>query len=70
MRSEPDQLQPLLVRLSVNQDKIRPDVAVSEFDPSTDQGMVAISLRQWLVFGERGHYHRKCLIKRAAITAT
>ena len=45
MRPEPDQLQRALVRLAVNQNEIWPNVAISELEPLSDEGMIAISLR-------------------------
>jgi hypothetical protein len=55
MRTEPDKLKAVVVRLPVDQHEIGPDVAIAAILPLADERMVAKALRQWSVGREDVH---------------
>ena len=69
MRSETDQAQDLVVWLLVDQDQIRPHVAVAKVTPRAAQRMVVVACVEQNVVGKRVHDDREPFIEIVPVAA-
>jgi len=53
VRAESDKLKAFIVRLAVDQDEVRPDVAISVIAPLTTERVIEVSARQRLIVRQR-----------------
>lgn len=69
MRAKPDKVQPFIFGLSIDQDEIGLDVAIPVIFPVTGQGVVVVTLRQWLIAGKQGNHGQEILVQGLAVLA-
>src|SRR5262249_49914867 len=67
VRAEPDELERRGIRLTVDQNEIRLDVAVSMILPFAGKRMVEVPMRQWFVGGQKLHGRHEFGIEAATV---
>jgi hypothetical protein len=67
MGSEPHEFEALCVRLSIDQNEIRPDVAIAKIFPLAGKHVIEVAPRQPLVVREEPHRFGKVSVEAAPI---
>jgi hypothetical protein len=69
MRSQPNESQSVLIRLFVDQDQIRFDVAIAAALPIACQGIIAHRSRERRIFGQFLDNHPENIVKNSRMAA-